>query len=131
EFIVLNNNTTLSWNQDSEIEIMEISAGDDFSERFRDIVRNNPNHNMVWVDPSFAPMLARFKNIFSRENVIPKQAGATSSPSKVIAIKKKDTKSIDVEANTIQEDIPLFNVTAVIHGKSKADEIGRASCRER
>jgi len=122
EFIILNNNPTLSWNQDSEIETLEINAGDDFSERFRDIVRNNPNHNMVWVDPSFAPMLARFKNIFSRENVIPKQAGATSSPSKVFAIKKEDTKSFDVEANIIQEDFPLFNVAAVIPGKSKADE---------
>lgn len=122
EFIVLNNNTTLSWNQDSEIEIMEISAGDDFSERFRDIVRNNPNHNMVWVDPSFKPMLARFKKIFSRENVIPKQAGATNGPSKVFAIKKKNTTSFQVEANTIHEDFPLFNVAAVIPGKSKADE---------
>lgn len=122
EFIVLNSNPTLSWNQDSEIEVMEISPGDDFSERFRDIVRNNPNHNMVWVHPSFAPMLARFKKIFSRENVIPKQAGATSSPSKVFAIKKKDTKSFDVEANTIHEDFPLFNVAAIIPGKSKADE---------
>src|SRR5690606_41509083 len=77
---------------------------------------------MVWVDPSFTPMLARFKKIFSRENVIPKQAGATNGPSKVSAIKKKNTTSFQVEANTIHEDFPLFNVAAAIPGKSKADE---------
>ncbi|MBD1424206.1 M20/M25/M40 family metallo-hydrolase [Sphingobacterium arenae] len=122
EFIILNSNPILSWNQDSEIEVMEISAGDDFSERFRDIVRNNPNNNIVWIDPSFAPMLARFKKIFSRENVIPKQAGATNGPSKVFAIKKKDTRIFEIVANTIHEDFPLFNVAAVIPGKSKSDE---------
>ncbi|NGM65614.1 M20/M25/M40 family metallo-hydrolase [Sphingobacterium sp. SGR-19] len=122
EFIILNNNPNLSWSQDSEIEVMEISAGDDFSERFRDIVRNNPNHGIIWVDPSFAPMLARFKKIFSRENVIPKQASVTDNPSKVFAIKKKNIKSFQVEARTVKEDFPLFNVAAIIPGKSKADE---------
>ncbi|PRD48782.1 M20/M25/M40 family metallo-hydrolase [Sphingobacterium haloxyli] len=122
EFIILNNSPDLLWDQDTQIEIMEISAGDDFSERFRDIVRNNPNNNIVWVDPSFAPMLARFKKIFSRENVIPKQASTTESPNKVFAIKKKNIKSFHVEARTVQEDFPLFNVAAVIPGKSKADE---------
>ncbi|PRD53813.1 M20/M25/M40 family metallo-hydrolase [Sphingobacterium gobiense] len=122
EFIILNNTSNLSWNTDSEIEIMEIRAGEDFSTRFRDIVRNNPNHNIIWVDPSFAPMLARFKKILSRENIIPKQASVTDSPSKVFAIKKKKIVSFQVEARTVHEDFPLFNVAAVIPGKSKADE---------
>lgn len=122
EYIVLNSNPSLSWNQDSEVEILEIKAGEDFSERFRHIVRNNPNNNIVWVDPSFTSMLARFKKILSRENVIPKQLESTASPSKVFVITKKKAAHFEVEANTRHEDFPLFNVAAVIPGKSKADE---------
>lgn len=122
QFIILNSNPSLSWNQESEMEVLEIHAGDDFSDRFRDIVRNNTNPNLVWVDASFAPMLARFKKIFSRENVIPKQEGAINGPSKVFVLKQEDIKSFEVEAKTVREDFPLFNVAAVIPGKSKADE---------
>ncbi|MBD1433355.1 M20/M25/M40 family metallo-hydrolase [Sphingobacterium sp. DN00404] len=122
EFIILNSNPSLSWNQESEMEVLEIRAGEDFSDRFRDIVRDNPKPVLVWVDPSFAPMLARFKKIFSRENVIPKQANTTHTPSKVFAVKKKNTKRFEIEANTLHDDFSLFNVAAVIPGKSKADE---------
>lgn len=122
EYIVINSNPSLSWNQDAGIEVLEIKAGDDFSERFRDIVRNNPNDNIVWVDPSFKSMLARFKKILSRENVIPKQLQSTNSPSKVFILKEKKTKLIEINASTKHEDFPLFNVAAIIPGKSKADE---------
>lgn len=122
EYIVLNNSLSLSWNQDSAVDVVEIKAGEDFSERFRDIVRNNPNNNIVWVDPSFKSMLARFKKILSRENVIPKQAVSTDSPSKVFVIKRRKTTHFEIEASTKHENFALFNVAAVIPGKSKADE---------
>lgn len=122
EYIVLNSSPRLSWNQDSAVEVLEITAGEDFSDRFRDIVRNNPNNNIVWVDPSFKSMLARFKKILSRESVIPKQAVSTDSPSKVFVIKSRKTTHFEIEATTKHEDFPLFNVAAVIPGKSKADE---------
>lgn len=122
DFIIINSHPSLSWNEESEIEILEINAGENFSERFRDIVRNNPNPSIVWVDASFAPMLARFKKMFPRENVLPKQANESKRPSKVFAVKKEHIAHFNVKAGTLQEDFPLFNVAAVIPGKSKADE---------
>ena len=122
KFIVLNNSSHLSWDQDSAMEILEIKAGEDFSERFREIVQHNPNHNIVWVDPSFAPMLARFKKIFSKENIVQKESRATNRSSKVFIVKNKNTRSFKIEASTAQADYPLCNVAAIIPGKSKADE---------
>lgn len=121
-FIILNNATSIDWTAQSGVENIEIKAGEDFSQRFREIVRNNPNNSIVWVDPSFEPMLARFKKIFSRENVIPKQEGATDGPSKAFILKKGNPTNYQIQATTSREDFPLFNVAAVIPGKSKPEE---------
>ncbi|WDF68741.1 M20/M25/M40 family metallo-hydrolase [Sphingobacterium oryzagri] len=122
QFIILNSAPALSWNAQSNIEQLSIKKGDDFSERFRDIVRNNPNNSIVWIDPSFEPMLARFKKILSRENVVPKQENASDGPSKVFILNKTPANNFTIEASTSREDFPLFNVAAVIPGKSKPEE---------
>ncbi|TDS14915.1 M20/M25/M40 family metallo-hydrolase [Sphingobacterium paludis] len=122
EFVLLSNAGTLSWNTASSIENLEIKAGEDFSQRFRQIVRENPNNSIVWVDASFAPMLARFKKIFSRENVVPKQEQTSDGPSKVFILKKAAASSYEISASTSRVDFPLFNVAAVIPGKSKPEE---------
>lgn len=121
-FIVLNNASSLSWDKQSKVEHIEIKAGEDFSQRFRTIVRENHNNAIVWVDPSFAPMLARFKKIFNRENVVPKQEKTDEGPSKVFLLKSGSVQSFQIAATTTRKDFPLFNVAAVIPGKSKADE---------
>ncbi len=122
DFIVLNNASHLSWDKQSDVENLEIKAGEDFSQRFRTIVRENSNNAIVWVDPSFAPMLARFKKIFNRENVVLKQEKTEDGPSKVFLLKSEAVQSFQIAATTTRQDFPLFNVTAVIPGKSKADE---------
>lgn len=122
EYLILNNSPSLFWNHASRVEEVEIKAGEDFSERFRDIVRNNPAHSIIWVDPSFKSMLVRFKKILSQESIIPKQAVSANQPSKVFVIKKKNIRHFNIEAATKHEDIHLFNVAAIVPGKSKADE---------
>ncbi|KGE14699.1 M28 family metallopeptidase [Sphingobacterium deserti] len=122
EFIVLSNADLISWNTQSGVENLEIKAGEDFSQRFRAIVRENPNNSVVWVDASFAPMLARFKKIFSRENVVPKQENTGDGPSKVFILKKTPANSYQINASNSRVDFPLFNVAAVIPGKSKPEE---------
>ena len=123
DFIVMNSSPELAWDEHSDVEVLHIRSGEDFSARFREIVRNNPKNNLVWVDPSFGPMLARFKKILSRENVLPKEgSGLANAPSKVFVLRKRKVKNFTVKAQAIHEDFPLFNVAAVIPGKSKADE---------
>ncbi|QBQ39786.1 M20/M25/M40 family metallo-hydrolase [Sphingobacterium psychroaquaticum] len=123
EFVVISASPQIQWTEKNNIEQLEIKKGEDFSMRFREIVRNNPNNNIVWVDPSFADMLARFKTIFSRENVTTKQdQDIAAGPSKVFILKQAAINSFNIQASTKRQDLPLFNVAAVIPGKSKADE---------
>jgi len=123
DFVMISSVPQVSWNQDSTVETLEIKAGEDFSQRFREIVRNNPNSNIVWVDPSFGPMLQRFKKIFPKESVVPKQDNVEDGPSKVFILKKEPVQTFQINAATRREDFPLFNVAAVLPGKSKPDEL--------
>lgn len=122
EFLIISSQPTLSWDKQAGITSLEIKAGEDFSTRFRDIVRNDTSNRVVWVDPSFESMMGRFKKIFARENVVTKQETATYGPSKVFILKRKAAHDFRIEARTKHKDFPLFNVAAVIPGKSRADE---------
>jgi len=124
DFLIISADAKVNWTEKDAIEQLSIKEGEDFSTRFREIVRENPNNAIVWVDASFAPMLSRFKKIFSRENIVPKQdIESPHAISKVFILKPTaEAKSFAIQAGTKKEDLPLFNVAAVIPGKSKPDE---------
>ena len=124
DFLILSSDAQLNWTEKDAVEQLSIQEGEDFSMRFREIVRKNPNNAIVWVDASFAPMLSRFKKIFSRENIVPKQDEvSTTGVSKVFMLKSAiDVETFRIQARTKREDLPLFNVAAIIPGKSKPDE---------
>ncbi|MFD1769307.1 M20/M25/M40 family metallo-hydrolase [Sphingobacterium suaedae] len=122
DYIILSNEPSLRWSSSQDLPSLEITAGQDFSERFREIVRNNPGNAVIWVDPSFAPLLARFKKIFTRENVVPKQDTPSYGFSKVFIVKRAPITSFQITSDTKHQDFSLFNVAAVIPGRSKADE---------
>ncbi|WP_437919380.1 M28 family metallopeptidase [Sphingobacterium sp. LRF_L2] len=122
KFIAISNAPELDWTKGSPIEILEIKKGEDFSARFREIVRENKNDNLVWVDPVFESQLARFKKIISNENVVPKQQNVDYGLMKVFAISPRKIEDFEIKINTLHEDFPLFNVAAILPGKTKADE---------
>ncbi|NQD71080.1 M20/M25/M40 family metallo-hydrolase [Sphingobacterium shayense] len=122
EFLFIGYAPSISWTKESGIKELEIKSGENFSERFREIVRSNPEDNIVWVDPSFAPMLARFKKMFPKDNVLPQGESSQATPSKVFVVKPADLKSFTIKGKNSTTNFPLFNVAAVVPGKSKADE---------
>lgn len=121
-FIMFNVKNKLQWNADSTIQSLHIAKDEDFSMRFRDIILNNPDQAIVWVDPAFESQLARFKRIYSREDIIPAGQPANNKPVKVFIIAKEQPKNFQIAADSKSEVFPLFNVAAVIPGKSKPEE---------
>ena len=121
-FLIVGYAPSINWSKDSGVKELEIKKGDNFSERFREIVRTNPENNIVWVDPSFAPMLARFKKMFPKDNVLPQADSSQVSPTKAFLIKPSSVDRFAIQAKNTITNFPLFNVAAVIPGKSKADE---------
>lgn len=123
DFVIISSDPQLHWTEKTPVETLEIKKGEDFSLRFREITRSNPNNAIVWVDPSFASMLSRFKKILSRESMETKQDNTDGHrSSKVFMLKQSNTTAYAIQSKTIREDLPLFNVAAIIPGKSKADE---------
>ena len=123
DFVILSSAAQLHWTEKTAVETLEIKKGEDFSQRFREITRNNPNNALIWVDPSFASMLSRFKKILSRESMETKpEKDVTNTISKVFMLKPAAVSSLDIKSSTLREDFPLFNVAAIIPGKSRADE---------
>lgn len=122
EFIMLHVNRQLQWSADSAIQQLQIAKGEDFSMRFREIVLNNPDQAIVWVDPSFASQLARFKKIYSREDISPAGESAKPKAVKVFILAEEQPQNFQIQADSKTQEFPLFNVAAVIPGKSKAQE---------
>lgn len=122
DFLIVGYASEIAWDKSSAIKQVAIKQGENFSERFRQIVRNSPEDNIVWVDPSFAPMLARFKKMFPKDNVLPQTDSDQPTPTKVFVVKPESTDDFQIKAKNTVTNFPLFNVACVIPGKSKADE---------
>lgn len=119
EFLIISNNPKIEWNEKSGITVRYIQKEDDFSATFRKLAQGNEDV-IVLVDPSYASYIARFNKIYSRENITGENQpqGAT----KVFVLANQLPKNYTVVCENQAERIDLFNVAAVIPGKSKPNE---------
>lgn len=119
EFLIIGNNPKIEWNEKSEIAVQHIRKQDDFSNTFRKLAQGNEDV-IVLVDPSYASYITRYNKIYSRENIIGENQskGAT----KVFVLANELPSSYTITCENQAEKIDLFNVAAVIPGKTKPSE---------
>ncbi|MBE8712973.1 peptidase M28 [Sphingobacterium sp. KB22] len=122
QFLIIGNQPEINWSEKSAVQVLKISKEEDFSQAFRAIMRTNQGDAVVLVDSSFQPLLARFKKIYSRENILTKEQQAAKSPTKVFLVANEKPTEYAINAVNKTEEFPLFNVAAVLPGKSKPNE---------
>lgn len=128
EFLIVGNLDEPITKNTPSIETIKISADDDFSQKFREIVQQNPNKVVVLVDKKHAPFLARFKRIYNRESIVIKgQEKAAGSP-KVFIVADELPGNHEIKQTRKTEEFNMFNVAAVLPGKSKPEEYVVISC---
>ena len=117
QVIISSSQPGINWNNEAGVSIIEIKAGEDFAERFRSI-NTQKNDALVLVDPSFSSLFQRYTRLLMRSRVGSNQSG----PSIVYVLSNEKPSSFRVSFSNKVENLPLFNVAAVIPGKSKPDE---------
>ena len=55
QFLIMGNVQNLQWDQHSKISKLQIAAGDDFSQKFREFMQQNPDDAIVLVDKNMPP----------------------------------------------------------------------------
>ena len=118
EFLILGNINDPKHND----VFLSISADEDFSTRFREIVQKDTNEVSVRVDKKHAALLARFKKIYSRDKITAKGEKPSSTKQKVFYIAEEGERPSKVTCGNTSMDIKMFNVAGVIPGKSKPNE---------
>jgi hypothetical protein len=108
----------LNWNEGSGIEQMNIEAGANFANRYREILRANKSA-IVWVNPQYTDLFKRIREPSLRQRPVIKPK--TSSVVFILAESPATQYQIAIK-NTLEES-QLFNVAGVIPGKFKAQEL--------
>lgn len=101
---------------------LKIAADDDFSSRFREIVQKDTSKAIILVDPKHAALLARFKRIYTREEIYFKDQAQPKQNTKVFVVSNELPSQHIIHKEIAEIEQPMFNVAAIIPGKSKPDE---------
>ena len=128
EFLIVGRLNEPITEKSSGYEKIKIGADDDFSQKFREIVQKNPNKAIIQVDKKHAPFLARFKKIYNRESVVIKGQEKTESAPKIFIVADEMPENQEIKQTVNSEEFEMFNVAAVLPGKSKPDEYVVISC---
>ena len=118
-FLLLGNEAETKWNEKSGIPVKYIGKDDDFSATFRKLAQSNEDV-IVLVDPSYASYISRFNKIYSRENIVGDNQTKGATKAFILGDKLPEKYAIELTNKTSKFD--LFNVAAVIPGKSKPNE---------
>lgn len=119
--IVSSNSPGVNWNTDPGVAVIQIKAGDDFAERFREAVTGGKDAVVV-VDTSFAGMFERYRGFLMQGRVNQSAGAAPKTPSIVFVVASEVPKSFRISFTNNIEELPLFNVVGMLPGKSKPDE---------
>lgn len=112
--------TGVNWNNDPHVQVLEIRPGDDFSQKYRAFA-NGGKDAVVIVDPTFNSLFQRFREIMMRGKLVPEGTNQSSS-TVVFVLAEEKPLSFRVNFTNQIEKLPLFNMVAVIPGKTKPDE---------
>ncbi|WP_156307551.1 M28 family metallopeptidase [Sphingobacterium endophyticum] len=128
EFLIIGELNTPITEKDQDLKQYTITEADDFSQRFREIVQKDTSKAIILVDKKHAPFLARFKRIYNRESITFTDQKKPSAGAKVFVIADGISNTYTVSQSRSNSKFPMFNVAAIIPGKSKPDEYVIFSC---
>ncbi|GGH01123.1 hypothetical protein GCM10007415_41460 [Parapedobacter pyrenivorans] len=119
--IVSSNSPGVNWNTDPGVAVIQIKAGDDFAQRFREAATGGKDAVVV-IDTSFAGMFERYRGFLMQGRINQTAGAAGKTPSVVYVIASEPPKSFRISFTNNIEELPLFNVVGMLPGKSKPDE---------
>ncbi len=119
QVIISSNSPGVNWNSDPAVSIIQIKAGEDFAQRFREASTGGKDAIVV-VDTSFASLFDRYRG-FLMQGRINQQTNA-ATPSLVYVLANEVPQSFRVSFTNSVEELPLFNIIGVLPGKSKPNE---------
>ncbi|HVS90457.1 MAG TPA: M20/M25/M40 family metallo-hydrolase [Mucilaginibacter sp.] len=110
---------SMHWNNDSDVQVARIAAGQDFRTEYRKYVFSNKK-TLVVVDPKFEAYFKLLSDRYTKPSIKPKNSGERQ----VVFVMGNydDIKSVQVSYESKTEESPLFNVVGVLPGKTKPDE---------
>lgn len=118
-FLILGNEESLLWNENSNIKTGSISKSDDFATKFRAYANANESI-IVQVDPSFKSYIERFNKIYGKESVI--NANIENPVSKVFIIAESLPKTYQITYKNSINAITMSNVAGMIPGNKTPNE---------
>jgi len=117
--IISSNSPGVNWNTPPEVSVLQIRAGEDFAQRFREISTAGKDA-LVVVDTGFSSLFHRYRGLMVRGRI--QQQTGKPTPSVVFVLANAVPKSFRVSFTNTIEELPLFNVAGVLPGKSRPDE---------
>ena len=118
-YLIIGNEPEIVWNQSTGISIKSITKEDEFASKFRQLAQGKENVIVV-VDPSYASYIKRFNKIYGKESIA--ADNRTQGVTKVFILADDLPENYTISCSNKSEDLELFNVAAIIPGKSKANE---------
>lgn len=118
--IVSSNSPGVNWNTDPAVSLIQIKAGDDFAQRFREAATGGKDAIVV-VDTSFANLFHRYRGLLMRDR-INQNPHTSPTPSIVYVLTENAPTSFRVAFTNSMEKQPLFNVVGMLPGKSRPGE---------
>lgn len=122
EFLIVGELNAPITQNDKNTRQYTITDAEDFSQRFREIVQKDTAQAIILVNRKHAAFLARFKRIYNRENITFKGQKKPSSGAKVFVIADGIASNYSINQKKQTSEFPMFNVAAIIPGKSKPEE---------
>lgn len=112
-----------NWKNDADVQVVKISAGQNFQTEYRNYIRSGKKTLML-IDPQFEAIFKQLHSRFSGGNVSMKEPMAANNTQQVVMVLGTfgEVKNFDVAFKTKVENPPIFNVAGMLPGKSKPDE---------
>ncbi|HEY2581808.1 MAG TPA: M20/M25/M40 family metallo-hydrolase [Mucilaginibacter sp.] len=110
---------SLSWSNNSEVEIVKLSAGKNFRKEYSSYTHSGKKM-LILVDPEFTAAFNFLKEGAKKGTILSK----TDDNQALVFVlgNHDDLKSFDVSYTGKSEQLPLFNVAGIIRGKTKPNE---------
>jgi Peptidase family M28 len=111
--------TSLNWANNSDVQIVKLSAGKNFRTEYRGYL-NSGKKMLILVDPQFTAIFNTLKDRTAKGTV----SNKTNDGQALVFVlgNHDDIKSFDVSYAGKTEQLPLFNVAGIIPGKTKPNE---------
>jgi len=113
------NEASLNWSNNTDVEIVKLSAGKNFRTEYMGYIRSGKKM-LILVDPQFTGIFNTLRDRSRKGSVSNKPADGQALV--FVLGNHDDIKSFDVAYTGKAEQLPLFNIAGIIPGKTKPDE---------